>query len=217
MALDPRRRIRRFEPVLPARKPNPRQGCRITAKSTNPQMQKQRFRCSFHDERKPTCSRLQANSPRSCARHATSSIQSRWKWCIWQPVSILERGDSYEPLVDLMGGRVINVDLDGRETLNPWDLPEGESAPSNEKTAFLKNLTRHMLGDSHNSDTSLLDNVLTDAIGRVYKRCAIRYSNPIPTFNDLREELANWRDAEKMQRTIDEAHLAAIKLRSWTE
>ena len=112
---------------------------------------------------------------------------------------------------------MINVDLDGRETLNPWDLPEGETGPSNEKTAFLKNLTRHMLGDSHNSDTSLLDNVLTDAITRVYKRCAIRYSNPIPTFNDLREELANWRDAEKMQRTIDEAHLAAIKLRSWTE
>jgi type IV secretory pathway VirB4 component len=132
-------------------------------------------------------------------------------------VSILERGDSYQPLIELMGGRVINVDLDGRETLNPWDLPEGETVPSNEKTAFLKNLTRHMLGDSHGSDTSLLDNVLTDAISRVYKRCSIRYSNPIPTFNDLREELANWRDAEKMQRTIDEAHLAAIKLRSWTE
>jgi type IV secretory pathway VirB4 component len=132
-------------------------------------------------------------------------------------VSILERGDSYEPLIELMGGRVIDVDLDGRETLNPWDLPEGETAPSNEKTAFLKNLTRHMLGDSHGCDTSLLDNVLSDAITRVYKRCSIRYSSPIPTFNDLREELANWRDAEKMQRTIDEAHLAAIKLRSWTK
>jgi hypothetical protein len=74
-----------------------------------------------------------------------------------------------------------------------------------------------MLGDSHGSDTSLLDNVLTEAITRVYKRCSIRYSSPIPTFNDLREELAHWRDAEKMQRTIDEAHLAAIKLRQWTE
>ena len=131
-------------------------------------------------------------------------------------ISVLERGDSYEPLVELMGGRVINVDLDGRETLNPWDLPAGENAPSNEKTAFLKNLTRHMIGESPGSDTALLDNVLTDAIPRVYKRCAIRYSNPIPTFNDLREELANWRDAEKMQRTMDEARLAAIKLRSWT-
>jgi type IV secretory pathway VirB4 component len=132
-------------------------------------------------------------------------------------VSILERGDSYSPLVELMGGRIINVQLDGRETLNPWDLPEGETSPSHEKTASLKNLTRHMLGDSHGSDTSLLDNVLTEAIARVYKRCAIRYSSPIPTFNDLREELANWRDAERMQRTIDEAHLASIKLRQWTE
>ena len=125
-------------------------------------------------------------------------------------VSILERGDSYQPLVELMGGRVINVDLDGAETLNPWGLPAGEKAPSNEKTAFLKNLMRQMLGDSHGSDTSLLDNVLTDAIARVYKRCSIRYSNPIPTFNDLREELANWRDAEKMLRTIDEGLLAGI-------
>ena len=131
-------------------------------------------------------------------------------------ISILERGDSYEPLVELMGGRVINVDLDGKETLNPWDLPAGETVPSNEKTAFLKNLTRHMIGESPGADTALLDNVLTDAIPKVYKRCAIRYSNPIPTFNDLREELANWRDSEKMQRTMDEARLAAIKLRSWT-
>jgi type IV secretory pathway VirB4 component len=131
-------------------------------------------------------------------------------------ISILERGDSYRRLVELMGGRVIDVDLEGSETLNPWDLPAGETAPSKDKIAFLKNLTRHMLGDSPGSDTSLLDNLISDAIGRTYKRCAIRYSNPIPTFNDLREELAQWRDEERMQRTIDEAKLAAIKLRSWT-
>jgi len=131
-------------------------------------------------------------------------------------ISILERGDSYRRLVELMGGRVIDVDLEGSETLNPWDLPAGKTAPSKDKIAFLKNLTRHMLGDSPGSDTSLLDNLISDAIGRTYKRCAIRYSNPIPTFNDLREELAQWRDEERMQRTIDEAKLAAIKLRSWT-
>lgn len=131
-------------------------------------------------------------------------------------ISIIERGDSYQPLVELMGGRVIDVRLDGAETLNPWDLPPGESAPSKEKIAFLKNLTRHMIGDSPGSDSSLVDNLLGDAIARTYKRCAIRYSNPVPTFNDLREELAQWRDEERMQRTIDEARLAAIKLRSWT-
>ncbi|MHB8656194.1 MAG: VirB4 family type IV secretion system protein [Terriglobia bacterium] len=131
-------------------------------------------------------------------------------------ISILERGDSYRPLVELMGGRVIDVDLEGSETLNPWDLSPGETTPGKDKVAFLKNLTRHMLGESSGSDTALLDNLLSDAIVRTYKRCAIRYSNPIPTFNDLREELAQWRDEERMQRTIDEAKLAAIKLRSWT-
>ncbi|PYU22992.1 MAG: hypothetical protein DMG30_13105 [Acidobacteria bacterium] len=131
-------------------------------------------------------------------------------------ISIIERGDSYRPLVELMGGRVVDVRLDGSETLNPWDLPAGETAPSKEKIAFLKNLARHMIGDSPGSDNSLVDNLLSDAIARTYKRCAIRYSNPIPTFNDLREELAQWRDEEKMQRTIDEARLAAIKLRGWT-
>jgi hypothetical protein len=131
-------------------------------------------------------------------------------------ISIIERGDSYQALVELMGGRVIDVKLDGAETLNPWDLPAGETTPSKEKVAFLKNLTRHMIGDSPGSDNSLIDNLLSDAISRTYKRCAIRYSNPTPTFNDLREELAQWRDEEKMQRTMDEAKLAAIKLRSWT-
>ena len=131
-------------------------------------------------------------------------------------ISILERGDSYRPLVELMGGRAIDVRLEGTETINPWDLPPGRTAPGKEKIAFLKNLTLHMIGDSPGSDRTLLDNLLSDAIARTYKRCAIRYSNPIPTFNDLREELANWRDEERLERTIDEARLAAIKLRLWT-
>jgi type IV secretory pathway VirB4 component len=131
-------------------------------------------------------------------------------------ISILERGDSYRPLIELMGGRVIEVDLDGSEALNPWDLPADQRVPSKEKIAFLKNLTRHMIGESKNSDSSLLDTVLTEAIGRVYKRVGIRHSNPVPTFSDLRDELTNYRDEEKVERTIDEAKLAALKLREWT-
>jgi len=61
-------------------------------------------------------------------------------------ISILERGDSYRPLVELMGGRVIEVDLEGTETLNPWDLPPGQISPSKEKIAFPKNITLHMIG-----------------------------------------------------------------------
>src|SRR5579864_204139 len=131
-------------------------------------------------------------------------------------VSIIERGDSYKPLIELMGGRMITMSLDTDQTINPWDLPEGEKQPAKDQVAFLKNLTRHMLGESPAEDTELLDNLITEAILRVYKRAAIRPSNPIPTFGDLRDELAQWRDEEKNQRVMDEAHLAAIKLRTWT-
>ncbi|HEX7284915.1 MAG TPA: hypothetical protein VF532_01965 [Candidatus Angelobacter sp.] len=131
-------------------------------------------------------------------------------------VSIIERGDSYRPLVELMGGRMITMSLDSEQTINPWDLPQGEKQPAKDQIAFLKNLTRHMLGENPAEDTELLDNLITEAILRTYKRAAIRTSNPIPTFSDLRDELAQWRDEDKSQRVMDEAHLAAIKLRSWT-
>jgi type IV secretory pathway VirB4 component len=132
-------------------------------------------------------------------------------------ISILERGDSYRPLVELMGGRVIEINLDGNETLNPWDLSAGETNPSREKIAFLKNLTRHMIGDAPGADSALVDNILSDAIARTYKRVGMRYANPIPTFADLRDELAQWQDEERIERAVDEAKLAAIKLRVWTE
>lgn len=131
-------------------------------------------------------------------------------------VSIIERGDSYRPLVELMGGRMIAMSLDADQTINPWDLPKGERQPAKDQVAFLKNLTRHMLGEHPAEDTELLDNLLNEAIQRTYKRAAIRPSNPIPTFSDLRDELSQWRDEEKNQRVMDEANLAAIKLRSWT-
>ena len=131
-------------------------------------------------------------------------------------ISIIERGDSYRPLVELMGGRMITMSLDAEQTINPWDLTAGEREPSKDQVAFLKNLTRHMLGEGRAEDTELLENLITEAILRTYKRAAIRPSNPIPTFSDLRDELAQWRDEEKNERVMDEAHLAAIKLRSWT-
>jgi type IV secretory pathway VirB4 component len=118
--------------------------------------------------------------------------------------------------MELMGGQMITMSLDSEQTINPWDLPAGEREPAKDQVAFLKNLTRHMLGEGDAEDTELLDNLITEAIQRTYKRAAIRPSNPIPTFSDLRDELAQWRDEEKNQRVMEEAQLAAIKLRSWT-
>ena len=95
-------------------------------------------------------------------------------------VSIIERGDSYRPLVELLGGRMIAMSLDSDQTINPWDLPEGEREPAKDQVAFLKNLTRHMLGENPAEDAELLDNLLTEAILRTYKRVAIRAVEPHP-------------------------------------
>jgi type IV secretory pathway VirB4 component len=136
-------------------------------------------------------------------------------------ISIIERGDSYAALTELMGGRVIDVDLEGAETLNPWDLPPGQVTPGKDKIAFLKNLTRHMIGEGPTTDSGLLDTVLSDAITRVYRRVESRPTNPVPTFTDLRDELANWRSGDRLQggiseRSIGEAQLAGLKLKDWT-
>ena len=53
-------------------------------------------------------------------------------------ISILERGDSYQPLVELMGGEMIEMSLDSDQTINPWDLPKGEDRPSNDQISFLE-------------------------------------------------------------------------------
>ena len=127
-------------------------------------------------------------------------------------ISILERGDSYRPLIELMGGRVVEVDLDGAEALNPWDLPVGQRAPSKEKIAFLQNLTRHMIGDLGQTDTSLLDNILSEAIAKVYKRAAVRADNKTPTYIDLRNELSTWTDEERIEHIRQLAQLAVVTL-----
>src|SRR5262249_6174067 len=115
-----------------------------------------------------------------------------------------------------MGGRMITMSLDSDQTINPWDLSPGETQPAKDQAAFLMNLTLHMLGTNPGEDAELLQTLITEAILRTYKRVAIRMSNPIPTFSDLRDELAQWRDEGKSQRVMDQAHLAAIKFRSWT-
>ena len=128
-------------------------------------------------------------------------------------ISILERGDSYRPMVEYMDGQMISVALDSEHTINPWDLEPGETQPNKEQIAFLKNLARFMLGDARNSDSELLDNVLLDAIRRTYARTAMRPSNPIPVLSDLRDELEYYQDDS--EQVVAEARLAAIKLRSW--
>ena len=134
-------------------------------------------------------------------------------------ISILERGDSYQPLVELMGGEMIEMSLDSDQTINPWELPAGETRPSNDQISFLKHLTRHMLGENAppELDVDLLDSVLLEAIVATYKRCGAKTSNPIPLFGDLAAELAHWQDRDRNQKINAMAQMASTKLRVWVD
>ena len=132
-------------------------------------------------------------------------------------VSIIERGDSYLPAVTYMGGQMISMSLDSTQTINPFDLEEGETAPPNDHLAFLKNLTRFMIGDSGATDTDLLDNLLLTAIRKTYERASMRTGSTIPTYSDLKDELENYYDEDKNEVVNREARLAATKLRAWVD
>ena len=133
-------------------------------------------------------------------------------------VSILERGDSYLPLVDLMGGQMIEMSLDSEQTVNAWDLRPGETEPGKNQLAYLKNLSRYMLGENTPADLDidLLDSVLLQAIVSTYRRCRSRRSDPIPLFSDFAAELEHWQDRDN-RKVNDIARLCASKLRPWIE
>jgi hypothetical protein len=118
-----------------------------------------------------------------------------------------------------MGSKMIEVSLDSDATINPWDLPEGELKPSNDQLSYLKNLTRHMLGENTppDFDIDLLDSVLLEASIATYKRCSAKASNPIPLYGDFVAELAHWQDRDRNQRINEMARIAAAKLRAWVD
>ena len=93
----------------------------------------------------------------------------------------------------------------------------GSTTPSNDKLAFLKNLTRHMIGmNSPAADTAILDNLLTDAIVSTYKRCQPGRTGRSRHSTICARNWRQWRDESEVERIRDEAKLAAVKLREWT-
>jgi hypothetical protein len=73
-----------------------------------------------------------------------------------------------------------------------------------------------MIGDLGQTDTSLLDNILSEAIAKVYKRASVRSGNKTPTYTDLKNELSTWTDEERIDHIRQLAQLAGVALRQWT-
>ncbi len=131
-------------------------------------------------------------------------------------ISILERGDSYARAIEYMGGKMMTVSLDSPYTINPFDLPPGESVPSNDHVGFLKNLIRFMIGDSGASDSDLLDSIILHEVREAYSRAQNR-TNPIPLLSDVVDGLALFIDKDKSAKVEDEARIAARKLGPWVQ
>lgn len=133
-------------------------------------------------------------------------------------VSILERGDSYYHTVKYMGGEMITMSLDSDVTINPFDLEPGQVDPSRDHLAFLGSLVLHMVGDKPVLDEDIQKSVIDYSIERAYELAKNRTDSAhkrIPLMSDVQQILERYIDQDNNKNVEQEAHIAALKLKSW--
>jgi len=84
-----------------------------------------------------------------------------------------------------MGGQMLKMSLDSKFTINPFDLEPGQTTPSKDHVAFLKTLSRYMIGSGGNYDTDILDGILDQAIKTTYDRIASKRSGSKPPYSAI--------------------------------
>ena len=139
-------------------------------------------------------------------------------------ISILERGDSYRPLVELMGGEMIRDVARQRsdhQLVGPAREREDRLRPTT-RSRFSKNLSaRHMLGENTPPDLDIRSCWTASCWKRLplppTSAAARSASNPIPLFGDLAAELAHWQDRDRNQKINAMAQMASTKLRAWVD
>jgi conjugal transfer ATP-binding protein TraC len=99
-------------------------------------------------------------------------------------IYIVDVGNSYGRMCELMGGESVRLGIDMTLSLNPFDLPEGETVPSGEKIKFLVSLVEMMTKESGTSGLNKLEKALLE-------ECVLKcYENSIaPQLSDLRNLL----------------------------
>lgn len=86
-------------------------------------------------------------------------------------VIIVDRGRGYEPMIEALGGSMVEIEAGGRTGINPFDLEPGEMEPSEQKKQFLYALIRTMAPKEKNgAQESLEDAIIRSAIEQVYTR-----------------------------------------------
>ncbi len=106
-------------------------------------------------------------------------------------IFILDIGGSYKKLCDNLSGQYVSLGLNSDFALNPFDLPMGETKPSNQKLKFLVTLVEMMTKEEGERGLGRLERTeLEDAIIHVYDE------TKIPTLSQLKATLSDHKDSE---------------------
>ncbi len=77
-------------------------------------------------------------------------------------IYVVDVGNSYGRMCDLMGGESVRLGLDMNLCLNPFDLPDGEIFPTGEKIKFLVSLVEMMTKEEGAAGLSKLEKALLE-------------------------------------------------------
>jgi len=106
-----------------------------------------------------------------------------------QRVFIIDIGGSYKKLTEALGGQYLEMDLSEQYRLNPFDIPDANAEPSNQKIKSLLACIESMVAEDENSKLPRLDRVLLEkAIIELYAKK--RDEGKVPVLSDLMAELS---------------------------
>lgn len=104
-------------------------------------------------------------------------------------VFIIDIGGSYKKLTEALGGQYLEMDLSDQYRLNPFDIPDPNQEPSNQKLKSLLAVIESMVVEDEKSKLSKLDRVLLEkTIIELYEEK--RKLKTIPVLSELSEKLA---------------------------
>ena len=142
-------------------------------------------------------------------------------------IIIVDRGGSYQSLVDTCGGSTITL-TPGETSINMFDLPEAVHKPDEEKQALILSILRTMVPEGSDEEKEALENaVLENGVDQTYQRALqqnmtpdqkIEYVFHTPLLENLvgtLESMSNVGGRELGEQETAIARSLGTRLRSW--
>lgn len=120
-------------------------------------------------------------------------------------IIIIDPEKEFQPLCEAVGGSYINISLNSKEVVNPFDLPQGLNDYEDQRDALRSNiiiltgLLRVMMGDLTDEESNILDKALVEtyAAKGITEDPSTHHLTP-PLMSDLRSILESINGGENM-------------------